>query len=164
MIEGSGPKLEDLPSIEYMDGARIYVAADLDTADPARAEFLAHGKLEIVHTAIIPAGAMLVVAPPEVAKTFRPLKVAKRGPLDPTPAPVVQVGPLRIPILVDVAQDMDCVLNQGDRRVVLPMIPAQAMVGLFVPELAHHVRELVRHTMTAIQQAKGNQPDGPALH
>jgi hypothetical protein len=72
----------------------------------------------------------------------------------------VEIGPLRIPILVDVAVNLEPVLTRGvlpgGEPARLPMIPAGSMVAMFPPDLANHVRAMVQQTMAAIQKASAN--------
>jgi hypothetical protein len=160
------PNLEDLLSLE-VPGGRLFLLADL--LDGARAAFVLAGELvgETLHAIIIPKGSMLVVVGPEIAAAHRPLKTPSRGPLDAPTSPIVEVGPLRIPILVDVAADpLEVILtkttmpNGPPWPSPLPTLPAGSMLALFPPDLAHHVR---RELAKAVDEAKRQAAHGPAV-
>lgn len=170
-LESARPTISDLPFMQYTEDARVYMFADLPIG--ARVAYVPAGQIvgETLHTAVIPVGSMLVVIEPKIAATLRPLKVAQHGPLDVGTAPIVEVGPLKIPILVDAQQDLEAIITLG---VVpggepwpnqLPILPAGCMVALFPPEFANQVRTIMQHTMAAIAQAqKAEQGHGSPFH
>lgn len=156
------PTIYELPFLNF-GGAPVYLLADL--IEGARVSWSAVGSLEVSHSGTIPIGAMLVVVGPDHARNFRPLKVGKpASPLDLAPSPSISVGPVSIPVLVDVAMDLDGTLTRGvvpgGAAIKLPVIPAGSLVAAIPPELAAQIRPGIAAALAEVQRHVAAQRGG----
>jgi hypothetical protein len=157
------PTIFDLPFIEF-GGARVYLLADLP--EGARISWAARHGLEVLHSNVIGAGAMLVVVGPDQARDFRPLKVsAPANPLELAPPPFVSIGPVNIPVLVDVATDLEATITRGlvpgGAVIRVPVVPAGSLVATLAPELAAHIRPMIAAAFAEAQRQLAAQRNGP---
>lgn len=160
------PTIYELPCMQF-GGAPVYLLADLD--EGARVSWSAPGKLEVLHSCTLPAGMMLVVVGPDHARNFRPLKVRKSpNPLELAQSPFVSIGPVEIPVLVDVEFDLDATITRGmlvgGERIAVPVVPALSIVAAIPPELAQKIRPVVQRAMAEARKMAQAGQRGAVLH
>lgn len=156
------PTIFDLPMMEF-GGAPIYLFADLP--EGARVSWTAVGKLEVLHSNVLPAAVMLVLIGPDHAGAFRPLKIRKApNPLELGEAPMVSIGPVEIPVLVDVVHDLEATITQGmlvgGGRLPVPVVPARSLVCVIPPELAMRLRPIIHQALREAAKAQQRQGAG----
>ncbi len=158
------PTIYELPCMRF-GGAPVFLLADL--AEGARISWSTPGKLEVLNSDVLPAGVMLVVVGPDHARNFRPLKVRKSpSPLEIGSSAFVSIGPIEIPVLVDVAVDLDATITRGmlvgGERIPVPVVPAQSIVAAIEPGLAQQIRPVLEQAKREI--LKQVQARGSVLH
>lgn len=157
------PTIYELPFLQF-GGAPVYLLTDL--AEGGRVSWAAVGKLEVLNSIVIDAGVMLVVVGPDHARHFRPLKVKPpASALEPAPPPYVNIGAVAIPVLVDVAQDLEATITRGvlpgGVPIRVPTIPAGSLVAAIPPELAAQIRPAMAAAFAEAQRQLAAQRKGP---